>query len=197
MPRADALTSAPKVARRPAVNIEIIFETHSISKDNELGVATGWLPGRLSATGRGLAAEMGERRREDDFDSVFVSDLRRAVETVEIAFDGSSVPIFHDSRLRECNYGDLNGAAAGVVHGDRRHYLDAPYPRGESWRQAITRVGRFVSELGATHDGKRVLIVGHVATRWGLDHAVNGIAVEDLVGEEFCWQPGWNYRVTC
>ena len=28
--------------------IELVFETHSITEDNELGRATGWLPGRLS-----------------------------------------------------------------------------------------------------------------------------------------------------
>ena len=26
--------------------VQIIFETHSVSTDNEAGVATGWLPGR-------------------------------------------------------------------------------------------------------------------------------------------------------
>jgi 2,3-bisphosphoglycerate-dependent phosphoglycerate mutase len=32
--------------------IEIVFETHAISEDNERGHATGWLPGRLSDQGR-------------------------------------------------------------------------------------------------------------------------------------------------
>jgi alpha-ribazole phosphatase/probable phosphoglycerate mutase len=38
---------------------EIVFETHSWSTDNDRGVATGWLPGRLSERGRALAAELG------------------------------------------------------------------------------------------------------------------------------------------
>ena len=33
----------------------------------------------------------------------------------------------------------------------------------------------------ASHDGKRVLVIGHVATRWALDHRVNGIPLEQLV----------------
>ncbi len=45
--------------------IEIVFETHSWSEDNERGVATGWLPGRLSDRGRDLAHELGARRRDD------------------------------------------------------------------------------------------------------------------------------------
>jgi hypothetical protein len=29
--------------------IQIVFEAHCTTEDNEKGVATGWLPGRLSA----------------------------------------------------------------------------------------------------------------------------------------------------
>ncbi len=27
------------------MTVEVVFETHSVSVDNERGVATGWLPG--------------------------------------------------------------------------------------------------------------------------------------------------------
>ncbi len=39
-------------------------------------------------------------------------------------------------------------------------------------------------------------MIGHVATRWGLDHHLNGVALETLVAEEFAWQPGWEYRLS-
>jgi 2,3-bisphosphoglycerate-dependent phosphoglycerate mutase len=47
------------------MSIEIVFETHAPTEDNEHGIATGWLPGRLSARGRDNAAAMGQRRRHD------------------------------------------------------------------------------------------------------------------------------------
>jgi hypothetical protein len=36
------------------VAIELVYETHSVTEDNERGVATGWLParGKLAAGGR-------------------------------------------------------------------------------------------------------------------------------------------------
>src|SRR5690349_20860940 len=83
----------------------IVFETHSWSEDNDRGTATGWLPGRLSERGRRLAAELGQRRRDDGIAAVFASDLRRAAETAEIAFAGSDIPVLLDWRLRECDYG--------------------------------------------------------------------------------------------
>jgi 2,3-bisphosphoglycerate-dependent phosphoglycerate mutase len=89
---------------------QIVFETHSITEDNERGIATGWHPGRLSEKGRLLAGELGARRRSDGIQAVFSSDLRRAVETAEIAFGDTAIPILHDWRLRECNYGEKNGA---------------------------------------------------------------------------------------
>ena len=32
--------------------VELVYETHATTVDNEQGIATGWLPGRLSARGR-------------------------------------------------------------------------------------------------------------------------------------------------
>jgi bisphosphoglycerate-dependent phosphoglycerate mutase len=58
-----------------------VFETHSTSVDNERGIATGWLDGMLSETGRTQAVELGARRRDDGVVAVFTSDLGRAVET--------------------------------------------------------------------------------------------------------------------
>jgi 2,3-bisphosphoglycerate-dependent phosphoglycerate mutase len=174
------------------VAIHIVYETHSISEDNERGMATGWLPGQLSERGRGLAAELG-RRRHDGLDAVFSSDLARAAETAAIAFADSSVPVLLDWRLRECDYGERNGMPAAELHAHRREHLDEPYPGGESWRQAVARVGRFLGDLPLRWSGRRVLIIGHVATRWGLDHVVSRTPLEDLVDADFAWQEGWEY----
>ncbi len=174
---------------------EIVFETHSQTEDNEAGRATGWLPGRLSEQGRGLAVELGQRRRRDGIDAIFCSDLARARETVGIAFEGMTTPILLDWRLRECDYGDENGGPAATMHAERRAHLDVPYPDGESWRQAVERVIGFVDSLPARWDGKRILVVGHVATRWGLECRLQRRTLEDLMAEDFAWQEGWEYRL--
>jgi 2,3-bisphosphoglycerate-dependent phosphoglycerate mutase len=49
---------------------------------------------------------MRERRLSEHIDIVFCSDLRRAVETAELAFGRADVPIRYDWRLRECNRGN-------------------------------------------------------------------------------------------
>lgn len=173
--------------------IEVVFETHSISEDNERGAASGWSHSKLSARGRELASELGERRRRDGIDVVFSSDLRRAAETAEIAFRDTAMPILLDWRLRECDYGELNGGAARDHVRQRARFLDDPYPGGESWRQAVTRVGRFLGDLAPRWEGKRVLVIGHVATRWGLDHHLGATPLEELTGAGFAWREGWEY----
>lgn len=175
--------------------VEVVFETHATTVDNEQGRATGWLPGELSQEGREQARELGERRRDDGLAAVFASDLARAVETTSIAFTGSSVPVLLDWRLRECDYGARNGMPASELHARRAEHLDEPYPGGESWRQAVTRVGRFLDDLALRWEGQRVLVVGHVATRWALDHLVDGVPLEHLAAEDFRWQEGWEYRI--
>ncbi len=65
------------------MTLELIYETHSRTLDNERGIATGWLPGELSADGRRFAEELGERWRDTDLAAVYTSDLWRAVQTAE------------------------------------------------------------------------------------------------------------------
>ena len=175
------------------MSTEIVFETHSISEDNERGIATGWHPGRLSAEGRMRARELGKRRRDDGIAAVFASDLRRAVQTAETAFARSRIPVFHDWRLRECDYGELNGAPRDAVHADRLAHLDEPYPGGESWRQAAQRVKCFVDDLALRWDGERVVVIGHVATRVAFDHYLKGVPLEQALVAGFDWHPGWEY----
>jgi broad specificity phosphatase PhoE len=169
----------------------VVFETHSTSEHNEAGIATGWLGGALSATGREQAVELGKRRRNDVIELVVASDLWRAVETAAIAFEGTEIPLRVDWRLRECDYGEMNGMPRAFLDEQRVQRVDEPWPGGESWREAVARVSSFLDEVRA----ERVLVIGHVATRWALDHRVRGRPLEDLAAEEFDWRPGWEYEL--
>jgi broad specificity phosphatase PhoE len=177
------------------VTVEIIYETHSITTDNENGIATGWLPGTLSERGRQLARELGLRHREDNISVVFVSDLRRAAETAGIAFVGSDNPIIHDARLRECNYGAMNGMPVAQLAAERSRHIDEPYPGGQNYRQVVDQTRDFLRDLAARWDGRRVLIIAHSANKWALDHLLNGVPLEDLVDAPFNWQEGWNFSL--
>ena len=171
--------------------VEIIYETHQISTANEAGIATGWLPGRLSAAGRELARELGERRRHDGFAAIFSSDLRRAVETAELPFGGQGIPTVQDSRLRECNYGELNGMPVERLAAERPRRVAVPYPGGQSYQDVVAATNDFLRDLAAHWDGSTVLIIAHSANKWALDVLLGGVVLEDLIGAPFAWQAGW------
>ena len=175
--------------------IEIIYETHQTSTDNEAGIATGLLPGELSALGRMQAQELGERRKGDGLAAVFTSDLRRAVETAEIAFGSTTIPIIQDARLRECNYGDLNGAPVARVAAERANRVRTPFPGGHSYEEVVQDTGSFLHDLQRGWNGCRVLLIAHSANRWALQVLLDGERLEDLVDAPFNWQPGWFFTL--
>jgi len=177
------------------VGVTIVYETHSTSTDNELGIATGWLPGRLSERGRAEARELGERRRNDSVNVVFTSDLARAVETTGLAFAGSGIPIRQDPRLRECNYGDLNGTSAKDLSARKTYHVDTPFPGGESYRDVVERTRSLLDDLAQDCDRMRVVLIGHSATKWALDHLLKGQDLTAAMNGGFAWQPGWEYAL--
>jgi alpha-ribazole phosphatase/probable phosphoglycerate mutase len=177
------------------VALQLVYETHAITTDNEAGIATGWLPGELSARGREAAAELGARRRNDGLAAVYVSDLARAVETARIAFAGSAIPVHQDRRLRECNYGRMNGSPNEVQQPRRVDHLDVPWPGGESYREVVARTRELLRDLVGAWDASRVLVIAHSANRWSLDHLLLGRDLRELATAEFDWQPGWEYEV--
>lgn len=178
------------------MGVTVVYETHTTTTDNERGIATGWLPGALSEAGRREAQELGERRRNDDIAAVFASDLRRAVQTAEIAFRETKIPIYYDARLRECNYGAMNGMPVAQFAGKRLRQIDTPFPDGESYREVVERTRAFLRDINGRYKDSRIVVIGHSANRWSLEHLVNGTALEDLVDAPFNWQPGWEYVVS-
>jgi broad specificity phosphatase PhoE len=170
----------------------VVYETHSTTIDNERGIATGWLPGELSAAGVEQAGELGRRRRSDGIDLVLTSDLSRAVRTAHIAFGGSGIQVVQDRRLRECDYGSLTG---GPVTGIRPRiaFLDERFPAGESYRDVCRRTAGVLAELALRSDLTRVLIVAHSAQRWVLRELLGGEDLADVLTGPDPWQPGWEY----
>jgi broad specificity phosphatase PhoE len=175
--------------------VEIIYETHALTTDNEAGIATGWLPGELSAKGRELAGALGGRHRDHAVAAVFASDLARATQTAEIAFGDSGIPIYSDARLRECDYGTLNGMPVARLTAERSRRIDEPYPGGQSYRQVVAQVRAFLHDLAAGWEGCTVVVIGHSATKWALDCLLEGATLRALVDAPFDWREGWRYLV--
>jgi len=53
----------------------------------------------------------------------------------------------------------------------------------------------FLKDLLNNYSGKRVMIVGHRATWYGLEHWIKGISLEELITTPWKFQPGWTYQL--
>jgi 2,3-bisphosphoglycerate-dependent phosphoglycerate mutase len=69
-----------------------------------------------------------------------------------------------------------------------------PYPNGESWVAAIGRVGRFVDDLPPRWNGRRILVIGHIATLWGLAHRLDEVPLDEVRSVSDPWREGWELR---
>ncbi len=174
--------------------VSILFESHSTSFDNENHLSSGWNDVALSPTGIEQAKELGERRKNEDFEAIFCSDLQRSYKTAEIAF-GDKFPIIKDKRLRECNYGDLTQHSSSEVDPAKLEHISKPFSNGESYEDTAKRMKEFLEDLMKNYNGKRVLIIGHRATQYGLERWIKKVSVKDAVGAPWKWQPGWEYRL--
>lgn len=174
--------------------VTIIFEAHATSLDNEANLVSGHNDVALSPLGISQAKELGERYKGQNFDAIFCSDLQRSYTTAEIAFD-SKFPIIKDKRLRECDYGDLTKHPSSEVDPEKIKRIKTPFPNGESYEQTSQRMKSFLEDLLKNYDGKKVMVIGHRATQYGLEHWIKGLSLEEIISIPWKWQPGWVYTL--
>lgn len=177
--------------------VEITYFVHGTTTDNLEDKATGWLPGELSELGREQSKKLREQVAGQKFDVVFCSDLKRAVETAELAF-GGTYEIVQDERLREANYGDLNGGPHSFK-ANMNDFVNTPFPNGESYKDAEKRLRSFCDFLKENYEGKHIAIVAHQAPQLALDVILRGRTWEQAITEDWrkqkAWKPGWHYTV--
>ena len=132
----------------------------------------------------------------DEIDLVISSDLKRAIDSADYTFKGLK-EICHDSRIRECNYGDLNGAASSkIVYSD---HIDEKFPNGESLKDVEARIKSFCNDLYEKYNNKNVAIVAHRAPQLALDVLLKNLTWEEAIERDWRktknWQPGWDYVI--
>ena len=124
----------------------------------------------LSELGRAQATALGRAVRGRPLAAAYVSPMRRAVETAELALAGTGIPLVPLAELRELSLGEWEGRTVGEVRalaGDPyaawvRAPLDCPPPGGEALPAVCARVLAGVERIGAAHpNGDDVLVVAH------------------------------------
>ncbi|HLW02634.1 MAG TPA: histidine phosphatase family protein [Ktedonobacterales bacterium] len=177
--------------------LTLFYSPHMTSVDNEARRASGHANVPLSEAGREQARELGQHYATVALDAVFASDLQRAATTVEIAFAGRAVPIVLDARLREYDYGAMTQHPVAEVEAEFLRRITEPFPGGESLEMVVERVGAFLREVWVAYDGKNVAVIGHRATKYGLEYWTGERTLEEIVRTPWEWRdvPIWRYEL--
>ena len=177
--------------------VEITYFVHGTTTDNAAKLCSGWKEAMLNELGCEQAENLGNvsRDRGDKFDIIFTSDLKRAVDSSNIAFP--EYEKIRDERLRECNYGTLDGEHKSlVVYED---HVEEAFPEGESLKDVEKRMREFVRFIKENYEGKTVGIVAHRAPQLALEVILNGKTWEEANESDWRktgdWQPGWEYVI--
>jgi broad specificity phosphatase PhoE len=167
------------------------------SIDNEAKRASGHANVPLSTGGRQRAQELGQYYATKTLNAVFCSDLQRALLTSHIAFAGRGLPIVPDARLREYDYGDMTQYPVAQVEGEFPRRIKDPFPNGESLLMVVQRMGAFLQDTWPDYNGKTIVIIGHRATRYGLEYWCNNASLEEIVHAPWPWLdiPIWQYEL--
>ena len=173
----------------------IIYFVHGTTYDNASKKCSGWKQVELNELGREQAIRLGETVKDMKFDVIFTSDLVRAIDSSNLAFPSDEKII--DSRLRECNYGDYDGASKElVVYED---HISKPFPNGESLVDVEKRIREFLEEVKLEYSGKTIAIVAHRAPQLAIEVITKKNTWEEVIDNDWrkagSWQPGWEYII--
>ena len=174
---------------------KVIYFVHGTRNDNINVKCSGWKQAELSDLGKERAIKLGQIKKNTHLDIIFTSDLVRAIDSANLAFP--SVKHIQDIRLRECNYGDLDGKDKSLVIYEE--HIEKPFPNGESLKDVEKRVKDFIQFLKKDYQGKTIGIVAHRAPQLAFEVLTKNISWEEANKTDWrktkAWQPGWEYII--
>lgn len=113
---------------------------------------------------------LSENLSKEDFDIIFSSPLKRALETAEIISKENNTPILVDERLLERDFGSLSGKTWEQIEEilqkdahkkDQAQMYDYHSFGGETASDVKERIQDFLDFIKREYGSKKVLIVSH------------------------------------
>ena len=178
------------------MSVKVTYFVHGTTLDNIENKSTGWLDGELSEKGIQQSILLRDQINIEEFDVVFCSDLKRAIDSANLIFK-DTVKIIKDCRLRECNYGDFNAKESFLVKYE--DHIKDRFKNGESLIDVENRIKEFCNFLIENYDGNNVAIVAHKAPQMAFQVVTEGMSWNEAIEKDWrktkAWQPGWIYNI--
>ncbi len=146
--------------------MRLILVRHGETEDNVARITQGHRPGKLTKKGIEQAEKLALRLKDEKIDKIFVSDLKRCVDTAAaiIKFHPKA-EVTYEPAIREQSFGIFEGKPYGTM-GENANKIGAKKYQykpegGESMEELTKRVTTFLHKLIHQEKDKTILIVSH------------------------------------
>jgi len=138
----------------------------------------------LTLKGRKEIEKVAKFLKKEKIDISFSSDLLRTQETSKIIAQELQIEVVYDQRLREVNFGNLNGQDTSFYH----HFVPTfeekfirEIPGGENLNQVRQRLYDFILSIEKQYQNKKILIVSHEYPIWLLWSIFQGFDQKETI----------------
>lgn len=142
--------------------MKVYVVRHGETPSNLTGIVSGRSLESLTENGKKQMIEVNHRLDGIDFDAVFVSPVRRTLETAEIIVPEYSFEL--DSRITERDLGDLKGYTIDELW-QMPHWNSEIKPRtpegAETFASGLARVREFIDEKKRLYPDGTILLITH------------------------------------
>jgi uncharacterized phosphatase len=134
---------------------------HGETDWNSSGRLQGCEDTELNNLGREQACKLADFLKEESWDLIISSPLKRALETARIISSNLEITVVLTmDGLRERDY----GKASGLLPEERRNlYPDGIFPDQEEFEHLRNRAFETLSSIAEQYEGKRIIVVSHGA----------------------------------
>jgi len=156
---------------------------HGEALSNVMKVSSSWpekFKNPLTKHGKEVIMAVAEILKDKRIDDIFTSDLLRTKQTAEIVGKELNIRAKFDKRLREIDFGNMNGRPAkdlDVAFKKESLRISRAMPRGENYQEVVKRGFAFLKDMEKRFTGKNILIVSHESLLWMLEAKVHGISL--------------------
>lgn len=156
--------------------MKLLLVRHGETIDNKRRICQGQQPGELNERGRLQAKALALALSQTPIDVCYTSDLRRAKQTCEIITSPfSGLRVIEDARLRERNFGVLQGT---VMHDEWNGF--GPMQGAEPMEALYERLQDFMTNVTSEHEKQTILVVSHGITLLALTAVCLGYTLSQI-----------------
>lgn len=159
---------------------------HGSTVWNEIGRCQGHHQNMLSSTGKKQVVKASEQFKNEKFDLIYSSPLRRAVQTANIMNRYHNVEIIKDNRLIEIDRGIFTGRLKKTfTEKEKGQYKTKDEScHMESFQTLLARVKNFVQNVILPNKDKTLLIVTHGDIATFIEYIFKNVDIESIIKNE-------------